>query len=81
MATADKDGRAAQIVGDLHTCLRMGLAENALEAAADFDQEMAKVRAVLDQGPSNLATLRALAVAMGERCIAEQDPGLWGDQA
>jgi hypothetical protein len=81
MAEADKDGRMAQVVGDLHTTASMALAEHALEAAADFDREMAKVQAVIDGGGSNLAALRLALAAMSRPCIADQDPGLWGDQA
>jgi hypothetical protein len=81
VSAADKDGRVAQLVGDLHTTLGMSLAEHAREAAADFDREMTKVQAMIDSGPSNLAALRTAAEAMAKPCIADQDPGLWGDQA
>lgn len=44
MATADRDGKLAQIVADMHTCLGMELAESMREAQRAFDAEMAALK-------------------------------------
>lgn len=57
--TAHDDGFDA----DLHTTPAMAILERARAAAADFDREMAKVRAVIDGGGGNLAALRQAAAS------------------
>lgn len=51
MATADKDGRIARMVGDMHACLGMSLHENAREMRVAVTKALVEAAPDGDDGP------------------------------
>jgi hypothetical protein len=50
MAECDKDGKIAEMVGDMHACLVISLNESMLDARRQWEQVVAEVEAARPKG-------------------------------